>query len=70
MNNELEARLRRELYEKLADWSERFAILIFGSLVIQQLLSDASLITIIISLAGTGIVYWFAVYWLRRAKKI
>jgi hypothetical protein len=57
-----------QYYEKLADWGERFALLVFGSLVVQQLTEGASRLVI-----GTGIVitaasYIFAYQKLKRIK--
>jgi hypothetical protein len=70
MQENREGQLQRELYEKWAEWGERFALVLFSSLVIQQLLSHARVATILISLVGTGAVYSFSLYWLRQSKRL
>ena len=63
-----EKKLNAKQYEELAEWGERFALVVFGSLVVQQLVNDASTLVV-----GTGMVvtvasYLFAYKALKKAK--
>ena len=59
----MKAGMQSKHYEKLADWGERFALLVFGSLVIQQFVGDrmSGLILAMGVVASAG-AYTFA-YW-------
>ncbi|MEK7541323.1 MAG: hypothetical protein AAB533_00540 [Patescibacteria group bacterium] len=57
-------------YEKLADWGERVALLLFGSLVVQQLLIGRPLMSgaVLTGAAVTALAYGLAYWWLKQAK--
>lgn len=62
--------LTSKQYEKLADWGERVALVMLGSLVVQQIVSG-KLITSGSVLTGafvTAIAYGVAYRWLKRAR--
>lgn len=51
----------RKQYEKLADWGERFALLVFGSLVVRQLVAEhMSLLVVALGTVTTVGAYKFA----------
>lgn len=51
----------KKQYEKLADWGERFALLVFGSLVVQQFVAEhMSLLVVVIGTIATVGAYMFA----------
>lgn len=56
-------------YEKLADWSERVALIGFGSLVVQQLVQGvpASSPSVIIDGIITALAYLVAYHWLKQS---
>ncbi|MBI4224992.1 MAG: hypothetical protein HY617_01550 [Candidatus Sungbacteria bacterium] len=58
----------KKQYEKLADWGERFALLVFGSLVIQQLVAQHTSWSVIgIGIVVTGAAYKFAYSALKKS---
>lgn len=58
----------RKQYEKLADWGERFALLVFGSLVVRQFVEQhVSVFVILIGTAMTVGAYVFAYQALKKS---
>ena len=68
MDGELENNLTGKQYEKLADWGERVALIVFGSLVIQQLITRISLLVIGLGIMMTVVAYMFAYRALKKSK--
>ena len=59
-------------YEKLAEWAERVGLLLFGSLVVQQLVVGYELINPLLILLGfvsTVFTYYTAYYLLKKTNK-
>jgi hypothetical protein len=63
-------RLTGTQYAKLADWGERVALAMFGSLVVQRIVQGISIasISIIVGALVAALVYGLAYYWLKQAK--
>ena len=55
-------------YEKLADWGERLGLVVFGSLVIQRLVTGASILVIGVGIVVTVVAYAFAYRALQRSR--
>ena len=59
----------RKQYEKLADWGERFALLVFGSLVVRQFVAEhMSILVVAIGTVATVVAYMFAYSALKKSS--
>ena len=58
MNDARRATFTKEQYGKLADWGGRFALIVFGSLVVQQFIAEQMSVFVI----GTGVIVTGASY--------
>lgn len=63
-----EHQLAPKQYEKLADWGERFALVVFGSLVVQQFLSRAPIVEILLGVVATILTYAISYSLLKKSK--
>ena len=65
-----EKKLTAKQYEKLAEWGERAALVGLGSLVVQQIVNGASIISlsVITGAVVTALTYYQAYLWLKKAK--
>jgi hypothetical protein len=60
----------RRLYEKKADWEERFALALFASLVLGQIVQGVPFtqLSILVGSGVTAITYVYAHYLLNKSK--
>ena len=65
-----EKKLTAKQYEKLAEWGERAALVGLGSLVVQQIVDGASVVSlsVITGAVVTALTYYQAYHWLKKAK--
>lgn len=68
MDEGSEWHLTGKQYDKLADWGERVALVVFGSLVVQQLIERVTSLPVIgIGIVLTGAAYLFAYQALKKS---
>ena len=60
----------KKVYEKKADWAERFALALFGSLVLSQIVSGVPLtsLSVLFGVLATAVSYMYANYLLNKSK--
>ncbi|OGZ97850.1 MAG: hypothetical protein A3J10_04345 [Candidatus Sungbacteria bacterium RIFCSPLOWO2_02_FULL_54_10] len=60
------ARFTSRQYEKLAEWGERVALVLFGSVVVQQIVQGVPLAdsSVVIGIIATALAYGLAYRWL------
>ncbi len=61
-----------QLYEKKADWVERFALALFASLVLGQVVQGVPFtqLSVIVGVVATANAYLYANYLLNKSKKL
>lgn len=67
----VEQRLTNSQYSKLADWGERVALVMLGSLVVEQIVNGAPVmsVSVVVGAFVTALAYGAAYHWLRQAKE-
>ena len=69
MDEGSEQKLTGKQYGKLADWGERLGLVVFGSLVVRQLVAGASVLVIGLGIIMTVAAYVFAYRTLKRSQE-
>ena len=68
MEGKNEQSVSRQYYEKLAEWAERFALLVFGFLVIKGFAEGQSVLIVGMGVIAATLAYTFAYKKLQHLK--